>query len=65
MSFLSRFSKICLFIFTLYLFVWLVEVFTGTEFLGTLIYTPMGVFVIFSLVISEAYFNNIGLEEKD
>lgn len=65
MSFLSRFTKICLFVFGLYVLTWFVEVFTGRILFSHLIYTPIGVFVIFSLVTAEAYFNNIGLNEKN
>ena len=43
---------------------WFVEIFTGRILFSHLIYTPIGVFVIFSVVTGEAYFNNIGLNDE-
>ncbi|MFH1239616.1 MAG: hypothetical protein V1672_00170 [Candidatus Diapherotrites archaeon] len=61
MSFLSRLTKICAFVLFAYTFLWFYELVTGDVLVSTLIYTPMGFFVIFALVTGEAYFNNIGL----
>ena len=61
MSFLSRFFKICAFIFLFYTGLWLIYEFTGFEFIGDLVFTPLGLIVVFCLVVGEAYFNNLSI----
>ena len=64
MSFLSRFSKICAAFLVVYVLVWLLSM-TGAKVVEELFFTPFGAFIIFSLIIGEAYLNNLERQPQE